>query len=240
MPQSLLPMIPEGASRISDLISVVRENGVWTYFCGVHPVFCHPEEDRRSFRMFTAQLVCQGSCREVDILRVFGVSKNSVKRSVKKYREEGIEGFYGARKRRGATVLTAEVTAAAQGLLSSGRSRREVAEELGLKYDTLRKAIQQGRLQELPGPAQSAVASDKSQRSSEDVVAEMGTACTRPVERVLAALGMLEGTPTRFEPCRDVSYGGVLCARQINSSDPFLPPFYPLGLALARARRRLA
>ena len=212
MPQSLLPMIPEGASRISDLISVVRETGVWTYFCGVHPVFCHPEADRRSFRMFTAQLVCQGACREVDILRIFGVSKNSVKRSVKKYREEGIEGFYRARKRRGATVLTAEVTAEAQRLLSTGRSRREVAEELDVKYDTLRKAIQQGRLQEFLGPAESTVASDKSQRSSEDAKAEMGTACTRPVERVLAALGMLGGAPTRFEPCRDVSYGGVLCA----------------------------
>jgi hypothetical protein len=212
MPQSLLPMIPEGASRISDLISVTRENGVWTYFCGVHPVFRHPEADRRSFRMFTAQLVCQGACQQADILRTFGVSKNSVKRSVKKYREEGIGGFYGARKRRGATVLTAEVTAEAQRLLSAGRSRREVAEELAIKYDTLRKAIQQGRLQELPGPAKSAVASDKSQRSSEDVTAEMGTACTRPAERVLAALGMLGGAPTRFEPCRDVSYGGVLCA----------------------------
>jgi len=40
----------------------------------------------------------------------------------------------------------------------------------------------------------------------------MGTACTRPDERVMAAFGMLDGAPTRFEPCRDVSFGGVLCA----------------------------
>ena len=40
----------------------------------------------------------------------------------------------------------------------------------------------------------------------------MGTACTRPDERVLAAFGLLDGAPTRFEPCRDVSFGGVLCA----------------------------
>ena len=40
----------------------------------------------------------------------------------------------------------------------------------------------------------------------------MGTACTRPGERILAALGMLNGAPTRFESCRDVSFGGVLCA----------------------------
>jgi hypothetical protein len=40
----------------------------------------------------------------------------------------------------------------------------------------------------------------------------MGTACTRPDERVLAAFGLLDGAPTRFETCRDVSFGGVLCA----------------------------
>jgi transposase-like protein len=194
--------------------------------------------------------VCQGTCREVDILRIFGVSKNSVIRSVKKFRAEGIEGFYGARKRRGATVLTAEVTAEAQRLLSTGRSRREVAEELAIKYDTLRKAIQQGRLQELSRPAESVVASDKSQRSGEDATAEMGTACTRPVERVLAALGMLEGAPTRFEPCRDVSYGGVLCAlpgliengllRHLNQVFPTLTGYYTTMhvLLLLGCRRR--
>jgi hypothetical protein len=40
----------------------------------------------------------------------------------------------------------------------------------------------------------------------------MGTACTRPDERVLAAFGLLTGASTRFETCRDVSFGGVLCA----------------------------
>ena len=41
----------------------------------------------------------------------------------------------------------------------------------------------------------------------------MGIACTRPCERVMAALGQLPGgAPTKFQPCRDVSYGGVLCA----------------------------
>ena len=64
IPQALLPLIADGATRISDVISVVRENSQWTYFCGVQPVFQHAENDRRSFRMFTAQLICQrGACR---------------------------------------------------------------------------------------------------------------------------------------------------------------------------------
>ncbi|MDA2926738.1 helix-turn-helix domain-containing protein, partial [Acidobacteria bacterium AH-259-G07] len=109
MPQALLPIIPDGATPINNRISVVRDNGEWTYFCGIAPIFRHPEEDRRSFRMFTAQLVCQGACRQWEIVRTFGVSKNSVKRSVKKYREGGIEAFYQPRQGRGATVMTEEV-----------------------------------------------------------------------------------------------------------------------------------
>jgi len=45
-----------------------------------------------------------------------------------------------------------------------------------------------------------------------DAAAEMGTACTRPDERALAAFGLLNGAPTHFETCRDVPFGGVLCA----------------------------
>ena len=146
IPQALLPLIADGATRISDFISVVRENGQWIYFCGAQPVFQHAEDDRRSFRMLTAQLICQGACRQVDIVRAFGVSKNSVIRSVNTYRAGGVEAFYTPRAPRGASVLTPEVTAQAQQLLGAGWSPREVAEQLGLKLDTLRKAIQQGRL----------------------------------------------------------------------------------------------
>ncbi len=214
MPQALLPLIPDGATGITDRISVVQGNDQWTYFCGVAPVFHHAQDDRRSFRMFTAQLVCQGACRQVDILRAFGVSANSVRRSVDKYRQEGAAGFYGARQARGPTVMTDEVIAQAQHLLSQGCSRREVADQLTVRYDTLRKAINQGRLHEPPVSVDipPAAASDKSQRSVTDATAEMGVACTRPDERVLAAMGILRGAPTRFENCRDVSFGGVLCA----------------------------
>jgi len=220
-------MIPHGATRINDLISVVRQEDQWIYFCGVQPVFEHPENDRQSFRMFTAQLCCQGTCTQAQIIRTFGVSKNSVLRSVAKYRQEGIDGFYRTRRGRGASVMTAEVTVQAERLLAVGHSRNDVAEELGVKCDTLRKAINQGRVQEptpvsaaevsLPRPAShaSVAVSDKSTRSDADAAAgdEMGIACTRPCERVMAALGQLpDGAPTKFQPCRDVSYGGVLCA----------------------------
>ena len=155
VPQALLPLIPAGATQVNELISVVREDQEWTYFCGVQPVFRHADDDRPSFRMFTAQLCCQGACTQAQIIHTFGVSKMSVLRSAEKYRREGVEGFYRPRRGRGPSVMTAEVSAQAQRLLDLGRSRRDVAEEVGVKYDTLRKAINHGRLREAaPMPRQ--------------------------------------------------------------------------------------
>jgi transposase len=225
MIQALLPIIPDGATEINDVISVVREEQQWTYFCGIQPVFQHPEDDQKSFRMFTAQLCVQGACSQAQIIRVFGVSKNSVLRNVAKYRKDGIDGFYRSRKGRGASVMTAEVTARAQNLLDSGNTRKEAAKELDIKYDTLRKAIDRGRLQE-PTPCEeesrkpldclpAVLPSDKSSRSDADASAaeQMGIACTRPCERIFAAIGLLQGgATTQFQLCRDVTYGGVLCA----------------------------
>jgi len=216
--QLLLPLIPDGASQINDLLSVMQDGGDWTYFLGSRAAFSHPEADLASFRMYTAQLITQGVCRQCEITKAFGVSSNSVNRSVKKYREEGIPAFYRQRLGRGATVMTDEVVEQAQQLLDAGCSRKETADRLGIKTDTLRKAIVAGKLHEPAKTELSAAAtpaSNKSERSAEDVAAaeEMGTACTRSLERVCAAVGLLPGgAPTRFESCRDVSFGGVLCA----------------------------
>ena len=123
MPQALLPLLPDGATHINPRVSIVRKNGQWTWFHGIQPVFAHPENDRPSFRMFAAQLVDQGACRQVEIIRAFGISKNSIKRDVKKYREQGIPAFYLPRKGRGPTVMTPSVIQQAQQLFDQGTSR---------------------------------------------------------------------------------------------------------------------
>jgi hypothetical protein len=63
MLQKLLPIIPPSSTPINNLISVVREHKQWIYFCGIQPVFQHADDDLQSFRMFTAQLCCQGACK---------------------------------------------------------------------------------------------------------------------------------------------------------------------------------
>ena len=119
----------------------------WTYFLGTYPIYSHLKTDQRMFRLITSQLIDSGACRQVDIRRAFGVSKSSVIRSLNKLRSGGSEAFFVQRRgRRGGKVLTCEVLEKAQRLLDQGYTRSDAVQELGVKYDTFRKAINDGRL----------------------------------------------------------------------------------------------
>lgn len=146
MPQLVLPIFPVGSSSITAELTFERRDGRVTYFHGLMPVFAHDEGDIRTFRMITAQFCVQGSARECDIVRAFGVPAISVKRAVKRYRTGGPAAFYVPRRTRGPAVLTPEVVAAAQAKLDLGQEPSAVAAALDLKPDTLRKAIAAGRL----------------------------------------------------------------------------------------------
>jgi transposase-like protein len=146
MPQLQLPIFPEGTTLINPNIGFVRKDNSITYVYGNMPVFTHDVDDMQSFRMITSQLYVNGSASQAEICRAFGVSKISVKRSVKLYREKGMAGFFAEPNRRGTAVLTPPVLEKVQELLDAGRSIPEVAKELSLKADTLRKAVQAGKL----------------------------------------------------------------------------------------------
>jgi transposase len=146
MPQLHLPMFPNGVTHITSELAFEKKDGCITYFNGHMPVFTHAENDIATFRMITSQFCASGYSKQSDIIRAFGVTPISVKRSVKRYREKGTKGFYAARVTRGAAVLVDSVVAQIEGLLAGGASEAEVAEKLGLKLNTLQKAIRAGRL----------------------------------------------------------------------------------------------
>lgn len=224
MPQLLLPILPPESTSISPLLGICVRGNECTYYLGQLPVFTHDQNDLANFRMITSQMIIQGHCTQADIVRAFGVSYSSVKRAVKRYREQGVGGFFAVRKTRGASVLVDEVRARAQMLLDAGVSRKQVCEQLDVKKDCLRKAIACGRLhvpEDVPEdhgqvvgslPDRVRQASNASERAALDADAAMGVACTHVVERVLAATGHLAGVSPRFAPCRDVCRGGVLAA----------------------------
>jgi hypothetical protein len=105
MPQIQLPFFPEGVTRISDLLAFCVEDGRVTYFNGNMPVFIHDKDDIATFRMITAQFCVNGNARQAEVARVFGIPNVTVKRAVKRYREEGRKGCWttgwSLRRRRG-------------------------------------------------------------------------------------------------------------------------------------------
>ncbi len=212
MTQLLLPFISPGVTQINPWVSVWADDGRWTYFLGEFPIYSHRVDDQRMFRMTIAQLIESGTCRQTEVIDAFGVSKSSVIRAQNKLRKGGPEAFFIDRRgRKCGTVLTPKVLDQAQSFLDEGLPRREIAEELGVKYDTFRKAINDGRLKE---KERLEPTTNKSTRSVVDAAAAdgMGTACTRVEERTFAAFGVCDGAPVRFESCLDVPKGGVLCA----------------------------
>ena len=146
MPQLQLPIFPHGLTSITEDLAFQREDGKVVYFHGLLPVFQHEEKDLRSFRMYTSQLIGNGTVRQGDIVRAFGVPLATVKRYMKIHRQQGSAGFFQQPRRRSANVLTAEVKQRAQALLDEGKSVPEVSSETGVAGNTLHKAIQAGRL----------------------------------------------------------------------------------------------
>jgi len=146
MPQMLLPLFPDEATSINDLIGFCCKGDTVYYFNGMMPIFSHQVNDTGSFRLIVSQLVVNGVASQVEIVRAFGVSKISVKRWVKCYRTKGSSGFFSPRRTRSCAVLTAEVLRSVQKLLDGNESVGEICQELGLKIDTVNKAIRDGRL----------------------------------------------------------------------------------------------
>ena len=146
MPQLQLPLFRDGLTPINEDLAFQRADGQVVYFHGLLPVFQHGEKDLKSFRLFTSQLIANGTVRQRDIVRAFGVPLATVKRYMKVHREQGSAGFFRAPRRRSASVLTPEVKQRVQAMLDEGKSVAEVSREVGVAGNTLHKAIHAGRL----------------------------------------------------------------------------------------------
>ncbi len=72
--QSLLPLFPQEATLINSVVGVRQKDGVVYYFNGSMLIFRHAKEDIDSFRFITSQLVVNGVCKQVEIVKCFGVS----------------------------------------------------------------------------------------------------------------------------------------------------------------------
>ena len=89
MPQLQLPIFPVGTTPITPEIAFECQDGKVVYVNGHLPVFQHEEKDLASFRLFTSQLIVNGTVGQAEIARAFHVPLGTVKRYVRRFRDSG-------------------------------------------------------------------------------------------------------------------------------------------------------
>jgi Mor family transcriptional regulator len=149
MPELQLPLFPVGVTEINPRVAVEAKDGRVCYIHGHLPIFQHEEKDVWSFRMFTSQMIVNGTAKPKEIVRTFRVPMGTVKRYMKVYRDHGAKGFYEPKPRHSsASVLKGEVLERAQQCLDQGQNVPEVAKQLNVLGNTIHKAIRAGRLRQ--------------------------------------------------------------------------------------------
>jgi|WetSurSiteA1Bulk_404760.scaffolds.fasta_scaffold133995_2 hypothetical protein len=146
MPQVQLPLFPAGTTHLNESLAFECRDGQVTYFNGHLPVFTHSQGDLAAFRLFTSQLVVNGSASQGDIRRAFGVPKIAVQRAVDRYRAGGAAAFFVAPPPRPGRKLTPELLVQVQALLDQGQSVPAISRQTGVLANTIHKAIRAGRL----------------------------------------------------------------------------------------------
>jgi len=146
MPQVQLPIFPAGSVEINRDLACRCEGDQVIYYNGHLPVFTHAKNDLASFRLFTSQLIVQGSATQGHIVKAFGVPLVAIKRATKLYREGGAARFFVPKTRREGSKLNADKLEQARVWLRRGQPLAVVSQQTGVLSDTLRKAIGAGRL----------------------------------------------------------------------------------------------
>jgi hypothetical protein len=148
--QKLLPLFSRDVTLINSYIGFANRDGIVYYFNGQMPLFRHEETDLNSFKMFMAQLYVNGNAKQSEINRTFNLNPINMKRWSQKYMEGGIRVFYtngsGGGNPRRPRILKEALLDKVQSLFDECYSPSEAGARLGLKADTLRKAIKSGKL----------------------------------------------------------------------------------------------
>ena len=79
MQQTIMPLIPSGATKINEKVSFFEEASMVHYFIFGVPIFEHHKNDRTGLKIAVGMFVNKGYCRNCEIVKHFAVSKSSVK-----------------------------------------------------------------------------------------------------------------------------------------------------------------
>ena len=153
-----------------------------------------------------------GIATRAQISRAFQIPERSISRWLSKFKTEG-DGCFFSKKKPHFRIFTPEVTEKITKLHLQGSSLDEICDDVGIKRNTLSKAISQKRvvLTTLEDECINEPSTTKSSRSVSDNTCGMGKSCSNELARVLASRGA-GSTETSFGSHVDLNYGGLLLA----------------------------
>ena len=131
-----LPFSLPDATPIGDRYAMQTRDRFTYYFFNLEPFDCHPADDRRAMLLRAAKLHVVSGVRQADIMAAFHLSRPTLARAVKRYRERGEDAFFEPRRGRGRTVVDDEMADKAAKLLASGISGSACARQLGIPVST--------------------------------------------------------------------------------------------------------
>jgi len=148
MGQLLLPLFPESTRMLTTVIGIREVDGYVHYLLSGLPIYSHGKEDHLRFRYITSHLALQGLCKNQDIVDLFHVSPDSVRRWKKKLSEEGESVFFGGIDGRHghSSKLFPSVLERIQSELDKGKSVYSIAKQEGVSEGSIRYWIKQGEL----------------------------------------------------------------------------------------------
>lgn len=98
MASARLPVFPEEVTPLCPTLSVVKRGEQVLYLCPQgRTLRGHFADDVQGFLCVMSVFYANGYLRQVDIVRVFGVSASSLREAAKLYFEQGERGFYAPR-----------------------------------------------------------------------------------------------------------------------------------------------
>ena len=101
-----LPFSLPDATPIGDRYAMQTRDGFTYYFFNLEPFDCHPADDRRAMLLRAAKLHVVSGVPQADIMAAFHLSRPTVARAVKRYRERGEDAFFEPRRGRGVPSST--------------------------------------------------------------------------------------------------------------------------------------
>ena len=148
MCQLLLPLFPHGTQLLSPSLGVHEQDGTLYYLLSGLPIYSHSKTDYLRFRYISSHLLLQGLCKNQDIVDVFHVSTDSVRRWKKKLSEEGESAFFGVSDGRQGhpSKLIPAVLERIQSMMNDGKSVYSIAQKEGVSEGSIRYWIKQGVL----------------------------------------------------------------------------------------------